>query len=205
MLNVDDSHPAPRLDQVWLALLVASGMFFMGYPLAGHWASQRTSHVLALEWDQYIPFIPWMIWPYLSINFLYPAAFFLHKKVHDLYQFAKQLCVAQFIAMLCFMLFPTRNNRDLSVVDGIQGDIFDQLKSFDAGYNMMPSLHIAVLIIVWAHPMKDQFPKMKGLWNTYALLVAISTLVTWQHYLLDVLAGGLLGWAMIKIFPYRKR
>lgn len=202
--------PKPYDPSLWknafLHMLLLGMLFFVGYPLTNHWAALRGGVLLQSSWDQYIPFYGWMLFPYLSINLLYPCSFFLHTRKADLQRFSLQLLVAQFSSYAIFVLYPTRNQRPPAEAEGIFKLLLDQLKQFDQPFNMLPSLHIAVLVVLWNHPLRQRLAKpYQWLWHGWAGLIVISTLGTWQHYLYDVITGLILGWACILLLPYPGR
>jgi membrane-associated phospholipid phosphatase len=101
---------------------------------------------------------------------------------------------------VCFLLYPTIAPRPAHVIDagfGAWGLRF--LYSADPPYNCFPSLHVAhsLLSALTCH----RVHKKVGLVATLcAALVALSTLFTKQHYVLDVVAGMLLGIAAYAVF-----
>jgi hypothetical protein len=81
--------------------------------------------------------------------------------------------------------------------------MFRVLHGLDQPYNLAPSLHIAMAIILW-----DLYrTKLRGWWRAigavWFMLIGISTLLTWQHHLVDVVAGGALGLGCLLIVPAR--
>ncbi|NLR76432.1 phosphatase PAP2 family protein [Leeia aquatica] len=188
----------------WLHMLLLGGLFFVGYPLTNQWASHQQAAVLTTPLDRLIPFWGWMIFPYLSINLLYPCSFFLHPDRHSLKRFSLQLLLVQGASLLVFWLYPTTHALPRPSTTGFAGLLLTQLQQFDRPYNMLPSLHVAVLAVLWHHPLRQQLPWGGRLvWHTVALLILCSTLLTRQHQLLDVLAGLAVGGLGLALFPYR--
>jgi hypothetical protein len=67
----------------WLGLMGA--VFFSTYGFANWLASQRASvATFAFGWEHAIPFVPWTIVPYWSIDLLYALSFFLWVRRDDL-------------------------------------------------------------------------------------------------------------------------
>lgn len=187
-------------------MLLLGMLFFVGYPLTNHWAAMQGGVLLQSSWDQHIPFYGWMLLPYLSINLLYPCSFFLHDNKTELQRFSLQLLCAQLCSYAIFVLYPTRNQRPEPAAEGLFKLLLEQLKQFDQPFNMLPSLHIAVLVILWNHPLRHRLNKpYSWFWHGWAGLIVISTLGTWQHYLYDVLAGLILGWFCTQILPYQRQ
>jgi hypothetical protein len=102
----------------------------------------------------------------------------------------------QAACMLAFVCWPTGNVRVLPQPDGVSGLLFAQLRAFEAPFNMAPSLHAAVLVVVWQawrQWLRADARALRWLWHGACGLILLSTLTTWQHDLLDVLAGLLVG------------
>lgn len=52
--------------------------------------------------------------------------------------------------MACFLLWPLRFTFERPPLDGTFGLMFDVLMGFDKPFNQAPSLHITLLVIIWA-------------------------------------------------------
>jgi len=180
---------------LWMLLLGA--MFIHGYSWTNQWAaSQPHSYSLHGRWDEAIPFWAWTIWPYLALNLLYPLTFFLCPTRSALRRHALAIALVQAACMLAFVCWPTGNVRVLPQTEGASGLLFAQLRAFEAPFNMAPSLHAAVLVVVWQawrRWLLADTAALRWLWDGACGLILVSTLTTWQHDLLDVLAGLLVG------------
>jgi membrane-associated phospholipid phosphatase len=111
-------------------------------------------------------------------------------------------------AYICFLAYPTVAPR----MDTVAGDGFAVwglrfLYGADPPYNCFPSLHVAhsfvsALTVYRVHRKVGAFALIM------AVLVAVSTLFTKQHYVLDVVAGVLMALVAYGIFlrgfPYEK-
>lgn len=202
MSSASLSTPEPPLRRAVLWLLVCAVMFFGGYSATNTLASHRDmAAVLTMPGDSAVPFWAWTIIPYLSINFLYVFAFLLQRTREELDRHALRILTAQAISMLVFVLLPTSNLREQPAASGALGLFFDGLRSFDRPFNMLPSLHVAIAVIVW-DALGRQLPRSwQPVWHIWCVLIVLSTLTTWQHYLLDVAAGLLLGILCLRLWP----
>ena len=128
-----------------LALLAP--FFFISYGAANWLAAQRSDvGAIFFDWERAIPFLPWTILPYWSIDALYGLSFFVCASRAELDLHAKRLLTAQLGAVTCFILFPLRFAFARPAPGGLAGDLFDALMSFDRPFNQAPSLHIALCV-----------------------------------------------------------
>ena len=104
---------------------------------------------VVFAWERRIPFLPWTIIPYWSIDILYGISLFVCTSERELDTHARRLLTAQVIAVTCFILFPLTFTFARPEADGLAGLLFDSLGRFDKPFNQAPSLHIALLVILW--------------------------------------------------------
>lgn len=185
----------------WLAFL--GPFFFATYGLAT-WVTAQRPHVGAIvfEWEHAIPFLPWTIVPYWSMDILYGLSLFICTDRRELDTHAKRLLTAQIVAVGCFLLFPLTFTFERPGVDGAAGWLFGVLDAFDKPFNQAPSLHVALLVILWAQYAR----KVPGKGGRLALhawfaLIGVSILTTWQHHFIDIPTGALLGFACMWLWP----
>lgn len=57
----------------------------------------------------------------------------------------------------------------------------------------LPSAHNFIIMLLCGSAMRWK-PRLRWLWISIIVILALSTLFTGQHYILDVVAGLLLGW-----------
>ena len=185
----------------WLAFL--GPFFFATYGFAS-WATAQRSHVGAVvfDWEHTIPFLPWTIVPYWSIDLLYGLSLFTCTDRRELDTHAKRLLTAQIVAISCFLLFPLTFTFDRPVADGVFGWLFQVLGLFDKPFNQAPSLHVALLAILWAQYARVVTRKAwRWVLNGWFALIGASILTTWQHHFIDVPTGALLGFFCMWLWP----
>jgi hypothetical protein len=132
----------------WLCLL---GPFFFTSYGAANWLAEQRAHVGAIvfAWKYSIPLVPWTILPYWSIDAFYALSLFVCTSKAELDTHALRLLTAQIGAVTCFILFPLRFTFVRPEATGLDGLLFAALASFDKPFNQAPSLHIALLCIIW--------------------------------------------------------
>jgi protein-tyrosine phosphatase/membrane-associated phospholipid phosphatase len=183
-------------------LLFLGPFFFASYGFATWVTSQRDDvGVLVFAWERHIPFIPWTILPYWLIDLLYGISLFLCASRLQLDNHAKRLLTAQIIAVSCFLLLPLRFSFERGSVDGAFGWLFASLETFDKPFNQAPSLHIALMLLLWVVFLRALPRFWHGPVHMLFALIGVSVLTTWQHHFVDVPTGLWLGWFCLWLFP----
>ncbi len=185
---------------LWLVLL--GPFFFASYGFA-NWMAGRHAvlPVMAFAWESHIPFVPWTIVPYWSIDLFYAISFFLCRQRPELDRHALRLFSAQVIAVACFLLWPLRFSFERPEIGGVFGWLFDVLLGFDKPFNQAPSLHIVLLIVLWVKYAQYLQGAWRWLLHAWALLIGVSVLTTFQHHFIDVPTGLLAGWLCVWLWP----
>ncbi|MBD0705039.1 MULTISPECIES: phosphatase PAP2/dual specificity phosphatase family protein [Pseudomonas] len=185
---------------LWLLLLAP--LFFSTYGFATWVTSQRDDvGSLVFGWESYMPFMAWTIVPYWSIDLLYGLSLLLPNSREELKRHALRLLTAQAIAVSCFLLWPLRFTFARPEMDGVFGWLFDVLAGFDKPFNQAPSLHIALLVVLWVCYQRH----LQGLWrwlmHGWFALIGVSVLTTYQHHFIDLPTGALAGWLCVWLWP----
>jgi len=190
-----------------LAFTVASFLYVASnhYPL---FAPQQ----LPMHWiDQNTPFIPETVWIYLSEYFLFLTVYFFCKDMVNANKYLYSFLALQTTSVLIFILWPTTYPRELFPLDSASLDswtfsIFNFLRQMDTPTNCCPSLHVSSVYLstfVYLDDQRKKFP----FFFTWGTLIALSTLTTKQHYLIDVVMGFAMAVIFYQIFhryiPYR--
>jgi len=185
-----------------LWLLFLAPFFYLTYGTA-NWLASQQGHVpnLAFAWESRVPFIAWSIVPYWSVNLFYAIALFANNSPEQVDRLAKRYLTAQIIAVLCFVAFPLTATFVKPATAGIPGFMFDVLGGFDKPFNQAPSLHIALLIIIWDQMRRVMGGAVRVVWHVWCLLIGLSVLTTYQHHAVDIPAGALLGLFALWLFP----
>lgn len=185
-----------------LWLLFLGPFFFASYGFA-NWATLQRGDagVLAFGWERAIPFLPWTIVPYWSIDLLYGLSFLACRTDREVDRHGLRLLTVQLVAVACFLSFPLRFSFERPATEGAFGAWFAALASFDQPFNQAPSLHIALLVLIWTR----FAPRLRGLPGVLAhawlALIGVSVLTTWQHHFIDLPTGALLGFVALWLWP----
>ena len=197
---------APRepglLKPAVLWLLVLAPLFFASYGFATWYTTQRSDvGTYVFEWETAMPFWAWTIVPYWTIDLLYGFSLLLPNSRHELKQHALRLLSAQVIAVSCFLLWPLRFTFERPEMDGVFGWLFAVLAGFDKPFNQAPSLHIALLVILWVMYQRHSQGLWRWLVHGWFALIGISVLTTYQHHFIDLPTGALAGWLCVWLWP----
>ena len=184
----------------WLAFL--GPFFFATYALANWLASLRTDvPSVVFGWERGIPFWPWTIVPYWIIDVLYGVSLFLCASRRELDTHALRLLSAQIVAVACFVAFPLRFTFTHPPADGVFGTLFDLLLGFDRPFNQLPSLHVALAVILWALYARKVRGAARIAVDIVFVMIGASVLTTYQHHFIDIPAGLALGWLCLWLWP----
>jgi len=155
------------------------------------WITSQRSDVglLYFKWERAIPFVPFFILPYMSIDLFFIAAPFLCGTDRELKAFSKRVTAAIFIAGSCFLLFPLRFAFARPHASGWPGALFDWFRSMDAPYNLLPSLHAALCLLLVDLYARKLRGALRVAVMSWFVLIALSPLLTYQHHLIDILGG----------------
>ena len=132
------------------------------YGLANQLTSVRTDVGRGVfDWERAIPFVEWTIVPYLSIGIFFAASFFVGRCRDELDRHVARLVLALALSVVCYVAFPLRFMFERPPTSGAIGLLFQLLSAIDLPYNRAPSLHIGVLVILWAR----FAPWLSGAWR----------------------------------------
>jgi len=150
----------------------------------------------ALPWDDKIPLLSGWIWIYL----LYFPLCFLPITWKEIWGniifFQKTVwgyAIISLAANFIFWIFPSRILRPSVPSFDLTGQLMLLTYTVDPGFNVFPSLHVALIAYVACLAWRASKKSLSMLIWIFCFLVALSTLFVRQHYILDLPAGFLLG------------
>jgi membrane-associated phospholipid phosphatase len=193
---IDQQGDQPPLRQR-LALLAINGLLFQALYAACNLAAARAgvTRNIATAWDASVPFLPWMLVPYMTSVPLLVLAFLRTPGRQSLRALSQRCLLATALGTLVFALWPLHMNAAAPVSQTpALAWLGEALKQLDAPYNQWPSLHVAYCVILW--------PALGCIWTGTAArlawlvwlgIVSASTVFTHQHYLPDLAGGAALG------------
>jgi membrane-associated phospholipid phosphatase len=189
------TRPYPVSAPMIVLMLLVPFYIFIGGAVSG-----RALHVPATPLDRVIPVQPAWALVYGALYFFLIALpiFVVREEVH-LRRMIFAYLIVWAVAYLCFLAYPTVAPRPTRLVGngfGVWGLRF--LYAADPPLNCFPSIHVAHSVVS-AFACHRVHRRVGIGAMACAGLVALSTLFTKQHYVLDVLAGALLAgvaWTM---------
>ncbi|WP_047535476.1 phosphatase PAP2/dual specificity phosphatase family protein [Methylotenera sp. N17] len=186
----------------WLAFL--GPFFFLGYGWLNYLTSGRNDIGIMVEpWEHYIPFVPWLMLPYMSIDAFYGVSLFLFRKRSALDRHALRLLLATVISLIGFLLYPLQFSFTVPKAEGFNGMLQALLLGFDKPYNQAPSLHISLLIILWVVYAKKLQSFARLALHAWFAAIAASVLLVYQHHFIDIWTGALVGIVCLYLIPDR--
>jgi protein-tyrosine phosphatase len=159
-----------------------------------NWITGQRSHVgsFYFQWERAIPFVPFMILPYMSIDLFFIAAPFFCRTNEELRTFSRRIVAAILVAALCFLLFPLRFAFPRPHTGGWLGAIFDWFRGMDSPFNLLPSLHAALLLLLVDVYVRNLRGILLFAAISWFVLVGLSPVVTYQHHVIDIVGGFVL-------------
>lgn len=167
--------------------------------------------LLPLSWvDTVVPFLPGSVWLYISDYLFFAAVYITCKDMMNLNKYFYSFLFLQVISVVIFWSWPTTYPRDLfplpNDLDPITYFAFNTLRVADTPANCCPSLHVSGVYLsafIFLDDQRKKFPFF-FVWGT---AIAVSTLTTKQHYLVDVVTGFLMAlttyWIFHRFVSYR--
>jgi membrane-associated phospholipid phosphatase len=194
-------HWWQRFRALWrtkLCLTLILNVWFWGFYLFLSRHAMFSCHVPPMtfldRWAGFQPY-PWA-WIYES-NFLITGIIpWLMISRAEICRYATGFLLLSGLSFLVFALFPVASPRPASLEANATLIFITQV---DGPLNAFPSLHAGCLVYTIALARRlfgrQLHPAVLAVLLVWAALILFATLATKQHYAVDLLAGGLLGWA----------
>ena len=197
-------------NRVMMALLCAL-VFFIGYTVPNHFHLFEPQLLPLTQWDLAIPFMPWTIFAYVSEYVLFVSAYFLFSDGLNRNRYVWGYFGVLLVGAFFFVFYPTTYPRvdyplptDLSSLTYV---VFTGMRMIDNPSNCFPSMHVTCCYLTaFAFLPKSESRTKFWIYFVWATIIAVSTLPTKQHYIVDILGGLALSivgyWAFFKKTRY---
>jgi len=180
----------------FVILLLAQTLWFaLIFDGADRLTALRTFRVAVhFEAELQLPLVPEMLVFYMSIYLLFLIAPFVLRTRAQLRALAVTLAAVTFCGGICFLLLPAElayppAPRDL----GKWSDLFRFADWLNLEHNLLPSLHVALSVVCVAVFSGHASTIGKTILWSWAVAVSVSTVLTHQHHISDVITGFILG------------
>lgn len=188
--------------QSFLWMIISYLIFIFFYKAAGIYASNLESvPSFYFPWEKNIPFIPWLVIPYMSSGIFFVIIFLLCKTKESLWILVKQINSITIISSISFFLFPLKFAFEKPEIKNSFLSIFFQfLERMDNSFNQCPSLHISYAVLFVIVFQKEIKSKIKYIFHIWFLLMGLSTVFIYQHHIIDIIFALLLTIFILFIF-----
>ena len=147
--------------------------------------------------DRWLPFLPGTVYLYESLWLITAIGPSLMASREELYAYCRGVLAVGATSFTFFLLCPTSSPRPLDLSGA--NTAYRVLTGIDNELNAFPSLHVALAVFSAA----CAYAVLPGNWRrwtgrliwVWALGITVSTLLTKQHVVADVVAGAALGFA----------
>jgi hypothetical protein len=206
--TAEQTERRPLRRGLYQALLLAVIMFSaLGlYLTVLKWRGPAAAVVTKTRWDDWLPFSPAWVWVYLIPYLIGPlAAAWLRWETFT--WFVRRGLVLVFISLAIFVVYPTKTERPPLADETGDGRLtaaaYNHMATIDQPpANAAPSLHVSLTCLMFWALVRD-YPRMWPMTLPAVAVVWLATLLTWQHHLIDVATGVLLGSVLALPWPAR--
>lgn len=158
-----------------------------------------------LWFDKHFPFVPEFFWIYITEYLLFLVAILYFRRSFEMCRYFYAFIFHQTLAVLIFLFWPTSFPRELwPTPDTFSGRALGWFReNMDPPNNCLPSLHVAssyMTGLALAH-----FFGKRWFYIIWTTGIALSTMFTKQHSVIDVIAGVILGFGTYWIFYHGVR
>lgn len=179
--------------EMWISLFLVVACNILTYYGARMITAGRYHYDLTSWIDRKIPFVSWTIGIYWSCYLFWSVNYVIgcRQDTEKAYRFVCADLCAKVVCLLCFLLFPTTNERPFVVGDSVWDEGMRLLYRIDTADNLFPSIHcLTSQFCLIAVRDNENVPEWYCIVSLLMVVsICISTLTTKQHVLLDVAAG----------------
>jgi membrane-associated phospholipid phosphatase len=155
--------------------------------LHGHRVEMRT------KLDSAFPFTPAAAILYLSLFPMLWLSPFILTSPGQVRRFSRSLATIILISVIGFVFVPAEAIDAVTAASWPFNNLFQLADAINLTHNYFPSLHVGMAAVCAVFYCRSVRPVAAILYCFWAMLIALSTLLTRQHYVVDVVAGGVLG------------
>lgn len=190
------------------AFFIGAIGFILAYGIPNRFQFYVPRYLTLTSIDLAVPLVPWTIYIYTSEYIFFLVAYLLVTTEENYNRYLWSLAAVVLASSAFFMFFPTTYPRfDYPIPLGTHPFFavpFEYMRQIDNPTCSFPSLHVSACFVTAMVFLKESRKKFIGM-MIWAVLIALSTLTTKQHYLADVISGFFLAMISTYIFILRAR
>ena len=183
------TRPYPLTPRV-VAAVLALWFLVPWYLIIGKFTHGWTMHLPELALDRLIPVQPIWVVIYGSHLIFFWVPVVVMRQEEQIFRTFLAYVMIWSVGLVCFLMYPTILPRPTTsaIGDGFFGWCLRAVYQADTPRNNLPSLHVAhAFVSAFACYLVNRGVGLASL--GWASLIALSTLFTKQHYVLDVISG----------------
>ena len=183
-----------------VSLAFVGGSWFAFVYGGADWVTARRTTRWSVHFaaEQQIPFVPELIVVYISLYSIFILAPFILRTRRELHAIAVSCNLAILIAGLGFLLIPAALAFPPPGELGAFPDLFRAADKMNLTYNLVPSLHVTFAVLLGAAVARSANQWGRVLIWVWVVAIALSTLLTHQHHVIDVVTGAILGTVVVR-------
>ncbi len=191
-----------KYEKTILLLLVAL-LWVLCYFSINKFSEGRTTHILAFDFEESIPFIPFFVIFYIMTYFVVIMPYFVVKNIKDYRRTVLAYLLLIFISSVVYIMYPVKIIRPEIIKEGIFLNMVKWVYKIDKTYNLFPSLHVSLSAL--SSLVCLRYNKRIGYFLIVLLfLISLSTLFVKQHYLVDIIFAAILAFLSYYLFLFKK-
>jgi membrane-associated phospholipid phosphatase len=160
--------------------------------------------------DRWVPLLPNSVWIYISEWLFFFVTYVTARDLKNVNMYIYSFISLQIVSGIIFVMWPTTYPRDAfplpDDLNALTYYAFSGLRNIDTPGNCCPSLHVSSVLLasfIYLDEQRKKFP----FFFLWAIAIALSTLTTKQHYVVDLITGFLLAiicyWVFHRYSGYR--
>lgn len=176
-----------------IPLIVCFGFNTLIYYGAKVVNQNRYHYDFTMDFDRKVPFIPWFVIIYFGCYLFWILNYIMIARISKEHcmRFVFADVISRVVCGIFFLLIPTTNVRPEVIGSGICDELMRYLYMIDSAENLFPSIHCLVSWFCYVGIRGEKsIPKWYRAFSCiFAIVVCVSTQVTKQHYIIDVIGG----------------
>ena len=144
------------------------------------------------DFEQRLPFVPELILVYSSIYLMFAVVPFVFRAKRELWSFVGMMVSVTCVAGIGFLAMPSEIQFVVPADHGMFPGVFRIADSVNLTYNLCPSLHVGYAAM-GAEAFRRRDSRFRLPFHLWALSIAMSAWLTYQHHALDIVVGYSLG------------